>query len=193
MSTDLIQHAFHGQESWAPVPGWEGYYDVSDNGRVRSLDRVDSLGRSVYGRIRLLNAKRDGHLQVQFARGDEVSTVMVHRLVLEAFTGPCPDGMEGCHDNGSPSDNRLTNLRWDTRSANRHDTVRHGVDHNASRTHCLRGHEFSEENTHVADGRRHCRTCQRIRTQAYRARLHKLMGGSEPLDTSERHLAAVGS
>lgn len=52
---------------------------------------------------------------------------LVHRLVLEAFVGPCPAGMEGCHNNGCPSDNRLQNLRWDTRLANNADKIRHGT------------------------------------------------------------------
>jgi hypothetical protein len=51
----------------------------------------------------------------------------VHRLVLEAFVGPCPDGMEGCHWNGTPTDCRLDNLRWDTHKGNGADSIRHGV------------------------------------------------------------------
>jgi hypothetical protein len=51
----------------------------------------------------------------------------VHRLVLEAFVGPCPAGMEACHNNGVRTDNRLENLRWDTRSANCRDRIRHGT------------------------------------------------------------------
>lgn len=52
---------------------------------------------------------------------------LVHRLVLEAFVGPCPDGMECCHNNGVRSDNRLENLRWDTRKANGQDRIKHGT------------------------------------------------------------------
>lgn len=64
-----------------------------------------------------------GHLRAQLGKGRHQ---LVHRLVLTAFVGPCPDGMEACHNNGSPTDNRLCNLRWDTRRANQADKVLHG-------------------------------------------------------------------
>lgn len=59
---------------------------------------------------------------------------LVHRLVLEAFVGPCPDGLQACHGDGDKCNNRLSNLRWDTPKANmddmkRHGTYRHGPTH----------------------------------------------------------------
>jgi len=51
----------------------------------------------------------------------------VHRLVLEAFVGPCPDGHVACHANDVRTDNRLENLRWDTRQANSADAKRNGL------------------------------------------------------------------
>jgi hypothetical protein len=87
---------------------------------------------------------------------------LVHHLVLEAFVGPQPPGAEGCHWNDDPTDNRLENLRWDTRSANQFDSVRNGTHYWASRTHCSKGHEFTEENTYRRpSGRRACRVCRR--------------------------------
>jgi hypothetical protein len=78
--------------------------------------------------------------------------------------------MEACHWNDVPDDNRLSNLRWATKRDNRLDCVRNGSDHNARKTHCWRGHSFSDENTYVHDGRRHCRKCQRIYEAAYKTR-----------------------
>lgn len=52
---------------------------------------------------------------------------LVHRLVLESFVGPCPDGMQACHNNGDPKDNRAENLRWDTPSNNQADRHSHGT------------------------------------------------------------------
>ena len=49
--------------------------------------------------------------------------VRLHRLILEAFVGPCPDGMEGCHNDDDKLNNRLSNLRWDTRFGNMADRV----------------------------------------------------------------------
>jgi hypothetical protein len=51
----------------------------------------------------------------------------VHALVLEAFVGPRPEGFDACHNNGNKTDNRLENLRWDTKSANSLDKRRHGT------------------------------------------------------------------
>lgn len=51
----------------------------------------------------------------------------IHRLVLETFVGPCPDGMEGCHDDGDRTNNQISNLRWDTKSENRKDAIEHGT------------------------------------------------------------------
>lgn len=68
-----------------------------------------------------------GYLRVDLYRGGRHHWKLIHRLVLEAFIGPCPDGMEACHNNGDRTDNRLENLRWDTRSANQKDAVRHGT------------------------------------------------------------------
>jgi hypothetical protein len=51
---------------------------------------------------------------------------LIHRLILETFIGPCPEGMECCHKNDVPTDNRLENLRWDTRSNNVKDAFRNG-------------------------------------------------------------------
>ena len=53
---------------------------------------------------------------------------LVHRLVLEAFVGPCPDGMEAAHNNGNPADNHLVNLRWATPTDNQADRIIHGTD-----------------------------------------------------------------
>ena len=58
-----------------------------------------------------------GHRKMQY----------IHRLVLEVFVGPCPEGKECCHGNGDCQDNRLENLRWATRSENIRDAVKHGT------------------------------------------------------------------
>lgn len=53
--------------------------------------------------------------------------VRLHRLILEAFRGPCPPGLEGCHNDGNPANNRVSNLRWDTQISNSADAIKHGV------------------------------------------------------------------
>ena len=51
----------------------------------------------------------------------------VHKLILEAFVGPCPPGLECCHNDGNPHNNKLDNLRWDTKKANWNDRRKHGT------------------------------------------------------------------
>ncbi|HTR92641.1 MAG TPA: NUMOD4 domain-containing protein [Trebonia sp.] len=105
-------------ERWKPVPGHEGAYEVSDLGRVRSLERWvtyrDGRGRRQRGRVLKLLADGNGYLRVNMAG----VTRHVHILVLEAFDQPRPAGMEACHGPGGKTDNRLSNLRWATRSEN---------------------------------------------------------------------------
>lgn len=159
------------EEVWKPVPGYEGLYEVSNLGNVRSLARVDAQGGN--RRQRMLKPSRmdvRGHRGIKLRRDGAVKSRYVHQLVLEAFIGPRPDGMEACHWNDIPDDNRLENLRWATKSANRHDCVRNGGDPNARKTHCHRGHPFNNENTRIYAGRRHCMKCQRINEAAYKAR-----------------------
>lgn len=162
-------------EEWRPVVGWEGCYEVSDLGNVRSVDRyrthVCRDGKHT------LSLRRGKPLKQNVAkRGYRVVALynppvrgkgrQVHRLVLEAFVGPCPPGMEACHCNGISDDNRLVNLRWDTRSNNNLDTVLHGTHRNARKTHCVQGHEFTADNTIVTKTgscRRRCRVCEQQR------------------------------
>jgi uncharacterized protein (DUF433 family) len=119
-------------EQWLPVPEWPGY-DVSDWGRIRSWKRRASRKRGweIGDTPRVLKGKRwpDGRSTIVLSRNDGRDTrkYYIHSLVLTAFVGPCPEGMEACHfPNENPGDNRLSNLRWDTRRENRLDVYRNG-------------------------------------------------------------------
>lgn len=70
---------------------------------------------------------RYGHLKITIGVDGKEYSVGVHRLACLAFHGDCPPGMEACHDNGIGSDNRPSNLRWDTHANNNADRVRHGT------------------------------------------------------------------
>jgi hypothetical protein len=121
-------------ERWLPVLGWPGY-EVSDWGRVQSYRRrgngggVDLTARIIGNHV-TASGHRNG-LLVRYRDGRrETRSFGVHVLVLEAFVGPCPRGLECCHNDGNPANNRLANLRWDTRSANVIDQLRHWVHNN---------------------------------------------------------------
>lgn len=85
-----------------------------------------------------LQAQREGHLHFSTRlRGREhegQKHILVHRTVLECFVGPCPDGMECCHDDGNPQNNNLDNLRWDTPRANQADRLKHGTSNRGSQS-----------------------------------------------------------
>lgn len=109
-------------ERWLPIPGYEGLYEVSDLGRVRSARRKGCKG------IVMRPRKASGnHLFVGLCRDGKYQNVLVHRLVLTVFVGPCPPMEEACHADGDPKNNALTNLRWDTRKANIADRFKHGT------------------------------------------------------------------
>lgn len=161
-------------EEWRPVPGYEGLYSVSDQGRVRAeakeISCRNGVVRSLEPRMLSPVPLSKGHLKVRLTRDGHVKAFLLHRLVLLAFVGPCPEGMEGCHLDDDPKNNRLSNLRWDTRSANLHDRVRNGRHHNARKTECSQGHLFDNENTYITSlGQRQCRTCARDRMRRKRA------------------------
>lgn len=116
-------------EIWKPVVGYEGLYEVSNMGRVKSLagrsrhpnpqtlhERIIKCQTDARGRCRVCLSRKDGERPAAF----------VHALVLEAFVGPRPGGSVTCHWNDNPSDNRVENLRWGTLVDNAQDAIRNG-------------------------------------------------------------------
>jgi hypothetical protein len=114
-------------EIWRPVEE-NPHYEVSNLGRVRSIQRqmhnYVKRGSVLRGRMRRKASGRPACMIVQIGRGNYRR---VHRLVLIAFVGPAPEGCEGCHNDGDPANNRLSNLRWDTHAANMADQIDHGT------------------------------------------------------------------
>jgi len=101
-------------DEWRPVPGWP-MYEVSRRGRARRGTRELKPARD-----------KDGYRYVTLSAGRARWRVHVARLVLLVFAGEPPSAAhEACHGNGRRWDNRLANLRWDTRPANRADRERH--------------------------------------------------------------------
>ena len=121
-------------EIWKPVDAYEGIYEVSNLGRVRSLDR-DSPSR-IYGRPITKRLKgrvlkhffdKDRYHQVRLCNGRGRSE-SVHRIVCRAFHGPKPTpDHEVAHNNGDKADNRAANLRWATNKENQRDREKHGT------------------------------------------------------------------
>lgn len=151
-------------ETWLPIPGWEGYYEVSTDGRVRSLRAA--------GRELTRSLSSSGYLTVTLSRDGSSGTRTVHSLVAEAFIGPRPEGQHVCHNDGTRTNNAASNLRYDSPSANLLDAVAHGTHALLNRTHCPHGHEYTEANTYRQPGRssRFCRACAKRRRIEFQAR-----------------------
>lgn len=119
-------------ENWVPVSGWSEYYEVSNHGRARSLDRV-TRGRNGSSRIargRILKPRvnsKTGYVQYNLIAEGKQTYKYAHTMVLEAFVGPRPSGYDGCHWDGDKENNNLSNLRWDSRKGNMADKYRHGT------------------------------------------------------------------
>lgn len=164
-------------ELWLPIQGWEGLYEVSNQGRVRSVRRVIDMNGEYEmtrrGKMIATSPNDSGHLILRLYRGGVRKGMQVHRLVAQAFL-PNPDSAPVvCHRNGNPADNRAENLYWGTMADNMQDSLRHGTHGMAKKTHCVRGHEFTSENIYLLPGTekpRHCRACRRARDQEYAAR-----------------------
>jgi hypothetical protein len=113
-------------ERWLPIPSWEGVYQVSSTGRVRSLDRIDANGHRRKGKILKQSVSSSGYYQVRLSFGKRIEVSFPHQLVLQSFVSMRPDGMEACHEDDDKLNNHLGNLRWGTKLSNVTDAIRNG-------------------------------------------------------------------
>jgi hypothetical protein len=134
-------------ERWLPIRGHE-HYEVSDAGRVRSKDRrVHNYIKR--GKVLKPSPRKKGERVVCYVVNlGRDNMRRVHRLVLEAFVGPAPEGDEGCHNDGNPANNALSNLRWDSHPANMADQIAHGTKVNPP---ILRGEDHPQTKLTSAD------------------------------------------
>ena len=161
-------------EEWRPVVDWEGLYEVSGLGRVRSLDRFVNNGNGGFlkpGRV-LAGSRdaKDGRRRVGLMLDGRLKMRTVATLVLEAFIGPRPPGMDGLHSNGDATDDRPANLRWGSVSDNLRDSVQHGTHAMTRKTKCKRGHALRGPNLRSRNGHRQCIACARATHVVVKAR-----------------------
>lgn len=167
----MSEHCNDPPERWKAVRGYEGLYDVSTWGRVRSHNQIlNRKNGTVKWKGRILKPQRGskGHWGVNLHRDGRSKTHFIHRLVAEAFLENEEDYPLVRHLDDVKENNRLENLEWGTYSDNAYDAIRNGRDLNqqAHKTHCPQNHPYSGDNLYVdPKGRRHCRKCARLYQQ----------------------------
>lgn len=107
------------REEWRDVIGYEGWYQVSDHGRIK---RIKSSNGTRAGKILCPKRDGDGYLFVALSRNGTARQVKVHRIVMRSFIGE-PFGLQVNHKNGIREDNRLSNLEYVTAKEN----VQHSI------------------------------------------------------------------
>ena len=115
-------------EEWRPVPGYEGYYGVSNLGRVRSLRRQTAKGMSGGRLLKPGPSGKYGYLMVTLSKEGCQRRVPVHALVAAAFLGSRPEGMVVLHGPNGNQDNRASELHYGTEKENQRDRLRDGTD-----------------------------------------------------------------
>lgn len=149
-------------ETWKPIEG-ASKYEVSDLGRVRSLYK------SRPPRVLRQRANPRGYAIVDiYPEPWKKTTRRVHQLVMWAFVGPRPEGLHTRHLDDDKMNAALSNLKYGTPSENQHDSVRHGSNHFANRTHCGQGHKYPEGAPSRPRKGRYCSPCNTIYVRRWR-------------------------
>jgi len=130
-----LDFSFAPAEEWRPVVGYEGLYEVSNLGRVRSVDRYVRSPNTLSGqrreRGRTLRSRqdKDGYLSITLSKDGHAKTFRVHRMVLTSFYGACPDDHVTNHRDGNRQNNAVSNLEWVTQQQNWHHALGRGTKH----------------------------------------------------------------
>lgn len=141
-------------ERWLAVPDYQGLYEVSDQGRIRSLTRHPGVANPRPPRILRLHSNSDGYLSFSASRPDrKTRRLTVHTVVMTAFAGPPPAALLDCgevvirHLDRDPGNNRLDNLAW-------------GLRRKKYSSHCFRGHRLNQINAiDLSPGHQVCSAC----------------------------------
>lgn len=117
-------------EIWKNIPGWEGYYQASNIGRIRSLDRIvySKEGRKFTFKGKILKPRRNkrGYFYLGLHKGGKIKSCTVHRLIALTFIPNPLNYPQVHHRDDNQVDNNVNNLKWGTISQNSHDAIKNG-------------------------------------------------------------------
>ena len=103
------------EERWRAIPDYEGWYEAGDLGNIR---RVRPGPGTFIGKILKPGASGKGYLKVELFKDGKRHGLVVHRLIANAFLGPCPKSLQVNHKDGNKANNRADNLEYITASEN---------------------------------------------------------------------------
>lgn len=162
-------------ERWAEVPGSNGTYYASTEGRIYSVPRERTRGGIVKQHV-----GPPGYPRATVVFQGTRQKMRVYRIVAETFLGPAPERHEVRHLNGDCMDSRLENLAYGTHAENMRDMIEHGRTTHREPSHCPSGHEMTPENTRYYERRgaggssqrpyRKCRKCETRRQREWARR-----------------------
>jgi len=126
---------------WRSVPGYEGYYNVSDTGDVKSVERkvVSNNGteRSIKEKLLAQKDNGSGYKFVSLSKNGETKSYYVHRLVAMSFLTTSDEKMVVNHLDGNPANNCVTNLEWSTHAENCKHAYDFNLNSNKGKEHCF--------------------------------------------------------
>lgn len=132
-------------ETWLPVPQYEGMYEISNFGNLRSLSRKSKNGRNKKDQlIGFIDSK--GYKACNLRKNKKMKRFFIHDLVLLAFVGKKSAKFHVCHNDGNPANANLKNLRYDTPKNNMLDKIKHSTSNRGEKYWCakLKEHQVLE-------------------------------------------------
>ena len=133
MQSNCKRNHSGSKEVWKDVPGYEGLYQVSNMGRVKSLDRYvpTRWGTPTFRKGVMLKPKYSchGYAIVSLCKKGEIKDMAIHRIVLETFVGSCLPGQQCRHLDTDTRNNQLKNLCWGTQQEDWNDRRKYGKVH----------------------------------------------------------------
>ena len=161
------------EEIWIDIPKYEGLYEASSLGRIKSCARIVVYpdGKVYNKKDKILKEylrKKDNRPQVTLYLKNKKQNFSVHKLICTSFHGPA-NGLWALHKDGNPNNNAVDNLYWGTQSDNELDKVSHGKHWESNKVYCPIGHQLGKDNNVIGEERRNgrsCLACSRARSYA---------------------------